>query len=105
LPKEEAKKETQLSVSSVEVVLRCKDKATAESLKVYDSKKYVEAKKEIAFTKHVSPKDKSFRLVHDGEKVLMFFEAEGETHTAQKMFCGIKEECEKEIDSLGLRLK
>jgi len=103
LPKEEAKKETPLSVVAVEVTLKCKDKATAESLKIYDSKKYTEAKKEIKFTKHISPKDKSWRLIHDGTKVLMLFEAEGETHTACELFCGTEKECQEEIKRLNLQ--
>lgn len=99
------KEETPLLVTAVEVTLKCKDKATAESLKVYDSRKYDEAKKEIKFTKYVSMKDKSWRLVHNGTAVLLLFESDGITYTADKMFCGLLEECEREIEILKLKKK
>lgn len=105
MPKEEAKKETPLSVTAVEVTLKCKDKATAESLKVFDSKKYKEAEKELKFVKHVSSEGESWRLIHDGENIIMFFKSNGATHTSQNMFVGTREECEKEIDKLSLKRK
>ena len=48
---------------------------------------------------------KFWRLVHDGKKVLMLFEAEGETQTVSEMVCGSLEECKKEIDRLKLEEK
>jgi len=41
--------------------------------------------------------------VHDGKTVLMLFESDGETQTAYELFCGTLEECQKEIDRLGLK--
>lgn len=99
MPKEVGEKK---EIKTIEITLKVKDKATAESLKFYDDKKWTEAKKEIKFTKRTSPKDKSWRLVHDGKKVLMLFESDGETHTAYELFCGDLEDCRKEIEKLKL---
>lgn len=44
-----------------------------------------------------------WRLVHDGKKVLSFFyEEKGITETIYTLFIGTKEECEAEIQRLGL---
>ena len=49
-----------------------------------------------------SPKGLSWRLVHDGSKVLDLFESEGHTWTKNTLFVGTEEECLKEIENLGL---
>ena len=52
---------------------------------------------------NVSPREKSWRLVHDGKKVIVLFEGEGETWCIHKMFCATTEkECIEEIKKLGL---
>ena len=107
MPKEEAKKgeESKSIVKTSEIILKVKDKSTAESLKVYDSKKWSEDKKEIKFIKKISPKENGWRLIHDGEKVLHLFKSDCETHTIYELFYGSLEDCQKEIDKLGLKRK
>jgi len=109
LPKDELKsgggEDNKLVLTSV-VTIKTKDKASAESMVVFTEDKFKEDKKELTFEKKHSPKTGKFwRLVHDREKVLMLFEAEGETQTARELFCGTSEECEKEIETLGLKNK
>ena len=53
---------------------------------------------------NLSPSEKSFRLVHDGVKVLALFESEGTTGTINTLFCATTEqECLDEIERLGLK--
>lgn len=49
-----------------------------------------------------SSRELSYRLVHDGERVINFFEADGITSTKFALFTGTKEECDSEISRLGL---
>jgi hypothetical protein len=72
----------------------------------YDSKgTYDSGKKEITYQVNKN-KDKSlaFHLVYDGEKVLNYFESNGETSTIHSLFVGTEEECQKEADVKGLKL-
>jgi hypothetical protein len=46
----------------------------------------------------------AFHLVYDGEKVLNYFESNGETSTIHSLFVGTEEECKKEADVKGLKL-
>jgi len=104
LPKDELKSDENKLVSTSVVTIKTKDTASAESMKVYDAKNFKEDKKELTFEKKHSLKNGKFwRLVHDGETVLMLFEAEGETQTAHELFCGTEDECRKEIETLGLK--
>lgn len=50
-----------------------------------------------------SSAEKSWRLVHDGRRVLSFFEAEGFTETINQLFTGTREECDAEIERLNLQ--
>ena len=50
-----------------------------------------------------SKNDISWRLVHDGVKVLDFFESQGITGTRNTLFVGTEEECKAEIEKLGLK--
>lgn len=53
---------------------------------------------------NVSPREKSWRLVHDGIKVITLFEGEGETWAIWNMFCATTEkECLDEITRLKLQ--
>lgn len=99
---EELKAEAKV-ITTKPVTLTCKDKASAECLAVYDSKKFSEGKKELTFDVKSCPKDKSWRLVHDGKQVLMLFESDGETHTARELFVGTEKECGDEVKRLGLK--
>ena len=56
---------------------------------------------EIPFNE--SPSKLCWRLVHDGKAVLNLFESDGITWTKNKLFCGTRDECEKEIDALSLK--
>lgn len=51
----------------------------------------------------VSAKELSWRLVHDGTKVISLFESPGVTQTKHNLFVApTKEECEQEISKLSL---
>ena len=54
------------------------------------------------FEANVSPREKCYRLVHDGRTVIALFESVGETSTRNELFCGTREECDAEIARLGL---
>jgi len=57
-------------------------------------------------TIYTSPTKKCWRLVHDGAKVIELFETSGQTGTINTLFCSTnKEECDAEINRLGLKPK
>ena len=58
--------------------------------------------KGVDFDCYLSPKDKSWRLVHDGKQVLAYFESSGTTGTTNMLFVGTQAQCEAEIAKLGL---
>ena len=52
----------------------------------------------------VSPRQKCWRLAHDGVKVIAKFETSGETWTIGQLFCATEEkEIDEEIKRLGLK--
>lgn len=51
---------------------------------------------------NVSPREKSWRLVHDERKVILLDELDGETWTMSNLFCGTEKECQDEIARLAL---
>jgi hypothetical protein len=69
-----------------------------------EAKNYHIEKKELSLKVRSSPKEQCFRLVFDGSTVLLFEEADYETQTGAKMFCGTEEDCKKEAQNLGLVL-
>jgi len=50
-----------------------------------------------------SPNTDCYRLVHDGTKVISFFQSAGITSTKDTLFCGTEEECKNQIFNLGLQ--
>ena len=54
-----------------------------------------------AVTFNISPPDQCFRLIHDGARILNYFEASGFTRTLSNLFCGTDEECQAEMARLG----
>ena len=66
-------------------------------------KKMFTDSKGIKFEANVSPREKSWRLVHDGNKVLDLFESEGITGTINKLFVGTEKESKEEIKRLKLK--
>ena len=59
--------------------------------------------KGIASDVYLSSGKKSWRLVHDGNKVLALFESEGITGTINKLFVGTEKESKEEIKRLKLK--
>jgi hypothetical protein len=85
------------------VTVKLKEDETKDA---YDSKgTYDSKKKEITYQVNKN-KDKSlaFHMVYEGEKVLNYFESNGETSTIHSLFVGTEEECQKEADNKGLKL-
>lgn len=87
-----------LATTTVDYKICAVSKKAAEGnlLGIYD-----EAKEELTVKVTASPKENCFRLVHDGQSVLFFFENDGLTETAHNLICGTKEGCEKEFAALG----
>ena len=62
----------------------------------------IDKDKKMTFTANQSPKDKCFRLVHDGKSALHLLDSDGITVTALELFCGTEKECLDEIKKLNL---
>ena len=53
---------------------------------------------------NLSPAEHCFRLVHDGKKVIAYFESSGVTRTSHNLFCGTAGECQAEMTRLGFAI-
>ena len=51
-------------------------------------------------TLNASPADSCYRLIHDGTRILNYFQASGITRTPHTLFCGSDAECQAEMTRL-----
>ena len=57
---------------------------------------------DISIPFNESPAEDTWRLVHDGKRVLALFQSTGFTWTTNNLFCGSEKECSDVIDQLKL---